>query len=194
MVATEAPPQRRLITGGDPDSRYPIPKEGDFVKPLPLGATALTFHDYIPAPELQKIGEALIASKLTGLMDEVAVEYLWKRKGGTTRGKWNMGKCQKLTGLARFFSVSADFVVWLAADFCESYKLTRWQMEALLFHELLHIEIEEPEDEDKPTIKRPTDHDFEGFYVEITEYGLWQRELARLSEIVQPSLPFVAEL
>jgi len=194
MIATAAPPDRRLITGGEPDSRFPIPAGMDFIKQPKIGVTALAFHDYIPAPELRKIGEALIAQKLTSLQDDVEVEYLWKRRGGTTRGKWNMGKCQKLSGVARYrfcgFSASADFVVWLAADFCEAYKLTRWQMEALLFHELLHIEIEEPEDQDKPT----TDHDFEGFYIEITEYGLWQRELARLSEIVQPSLPFIAEI
>jgi hypothetical protein len=85
-----------------------------------------------------------------------------------------LGKCQRPSGLLRYFSHS-DFVIWFAANNCRDLGFTNWQMEALIFHELKHAKIEDM----VPVI---VPHDCEVFADEIKRYGLWKSDLHQVAE------------
>jgi hypothetical protein len=154
--------QRHLITGGDPDERYPVPSKG-----------ALEGVDFAPAADLEKIADALISSDLAkfGHLRDVTVIYLWKASGGKSAGKLVLGKCQKASGLVAHFS-EADWVIWLAADHCRDLGMSRWQVEAAVYHELNHAGADV--DTREPTVYP---HDAEMFRAEIESYGLWKSDL-----------------
>lgn len=190
--------KRELITGGDPDARYAIPEEGQF-----WDGEHGAWLDFLPDAHLDKIGAALISRKLTNLDDgELTVDYRWKRRGGSSKGNANLGNCVRLTGAAKMYSQSTKVLVTLSADHLETQRYKNWQVEALIYHELLKVC---PEDRwskpDKltgkltklPTIYHVQGPDFSGFYKEIEEYGLWHEPLAKLAEIIQPGLPGFAE-
>ncbi len=119
--------------------------------------------------------------------------YLWKAKGGKSGGRNTLGKCIKLSGLAKYLSqtddyhddngnrVPYDFVIWTAADHCRDGFISNYQFEALIYHELTHIDIEEKEDkEGNPTGEMQwtvRGHDVEVFHNEIAEYGDWKLDL-----------------
>jgi hypothetical protein len=147
--------------GGDPEAKYPIPPDAGF------GA------DFGPAPDIARIAEALIAAEEVrfGFLRDVDVRYLWKRKGGKSKGKATLGKCVKASGLVKYLGSDADFVIWVAADATRERALTTRQMEALVFHELLHIS---QGDDGEPIL---VGHDFEGFAAELDTYGPWSADL-----------------
>ena len=101
--------------------------------------------------------------------------FLWKDKGGTSAGKMKLGACQKPSGLLSFFS-GTDFVIWIALDNCKALRLTNRQMEALVYHELLHTDAEEDEDTGEEILGLRA-HDFEGFNEELKHYGPWSADL-----------------
>ena len=109
------------------------------------------------------------------------IDFLWKRTGGARNGAPTLGACQKPSGLLAFFS-GCDFVIWLAADHCKEQGLDDEQMEALLFHELLHIG---QDDTGKPIL---LPHDFEGFRAEIEEYGLHDDRAKMMADAFQMRL------
>jgi len=140
--------------------------------------------DFLPAADLADLAAKLIAHRATQLWacGDAAIEYRWKRKGGTTNGKATLGKCEKPGGLLRHFS-KTDYVVWLAADNCRYLGLANWQLEALLAHELMHVGLDS--DTDKRIV---APHDWEGFSAEIEIYGLWQADLEAMGRAVQLKL------
>lgn len=179
-----------------------IPTEEAFitgwrVKPDdPEAAPKPVFRDFLDAPELREIGDRLIKSgPLTSYDDgKLRIDYRWKHKGGMSGGNAIGGKCVKLSGPAKHYADGAHFLVWLAADHCEVEGFSDRQIEALVYHELLHIERVETDEEDlegQPIIKyRTRGHDFEGFYSELEQYGMWNRVYQRLDEVVrQMALP-----
>lgn len=166
-----------LLTGGDPDEQYPAPSNDRFLVDdwwdTPHGDDKEPpRHDFIAAADVERIAAALIARHDATFkhLGELAVAYRWKREGGDAGGKATLGKCVKTAGLVKHFG-GVDFVIWLAADHCRSLRLTRWQVEALVYHELLHTERDE---KGKPIV---IPHDFAGFAKEIEHYGLWQPDL-----------------
>lgn len=175
MTATAAPTTaRRLVTGGNPDALAGPPTEEDFVPRAWLDADArrtpeddaAPHDDYRPAPDVQHVAETLIAKhhRFRHLRD-VRLDYRWKRRGGATAGKATLGKCVKASGLVKDYT-DATWIVWLAAD--HALALDAFQLEALIFHQLLHAETDE--EGEKPTL---AGHEFEGFRAELEEYGLW---------------------
>jgi hypothetical protein len=108
-----------------------------------------------------------------GFLRNVEVKFLWKRNGGRSQGKARLGYCAKTSGLARHYA-GADFVIWLAADTARDCGLGPRELEALLFHEMSHIDYDD--EADKPTVRC---HDFEGFIDELAEYGEWLPDLRR---------------
>ena len=164
--ATITPPTtRELITNGDPDERFPVPPDGEW--------------EFLLAPELERVGLALIQScpelaHLAGL----SLAFVWKRKGGKKRG-W----CQKPSGLLKFYAKS-DFVVWIAADNTRESRMTRWEVEALLFHELMFADLETDEEtgETKPVMRSL---EIEAWVDEVERYGDWSPSLARLGRVYQ---------
>jgi len=159
---------KKLITGGDPEQLYPMPAPGDFDK---------AGSDYLDAPELEKIGEALIDKQGGfGYLREMKIVYLWKRKGGTRAGKAILGRCEQPTGLLAKFC-TADFIVWLAADHHAAFRHTRFQVEATVFHELCHTDHDEENDE-----PCRVGHDYEGFCREVELYGAWRSDLEKAAQ------------
>lgn len=125
---------------------------------------------------------------------ELKIDFRWKRKGGSSAGRANMGKCVKLSGAAKHYAGGAHFLIWLAADVCEIEGFDERQIEALLFHELMQIEREEKKDKfgNSVTVYHKAWMDFDGFYAELAHYGPWNRSLKRLDEVIhQMPLPLV---
>ncbi|HLJ25322.1 MAG TPA: putative metallopeptidase [Candidatus Angelobacter sp.] len=157
-----------LILGGDPRAEFPVPGTEVFD----------TEGDWVLAEKAAKIGEALIESQeCFQSLQRAAIRYLWKRRGAT-QPKLHLGKCQRPSGLLRYFS-NCDFIVWFSANNVRDCKLTYWQMEALVFHELKHASLEE---KDGVLIPVSVPHDWEGFVDEIKRYGIWKRDIRPIAE------------
>ena len=135
-------------------------------------------RDFKEDDDLAILANQLIAAHHTtlGHCRNLRIAYLWKKKGGGKGGKGTLGKCQSLSGVAQYWGGS-DILIWLAADHCRELKLTARQLEALLFHELLHIGW----DADKG-VAVLVDHDFAGFLKELEVYGAWDQDLQQLAE------------
>jgi hypothetical protein len=160
--------ERSLVTGGDPDERYPVPKKDDFER------------EFAPAPDLAEIAEALIDAhqdRFGWIRDYCRVVYLWKAEGGAVNGCATLGKCQKPGGLLKLFS-DAQYIIWLAADHARDLYLTRWQVEALLFHEMSHTRM----GDNGPALRG---HDFAGFRSELEQYGAWESDLRLAAQAFQ---------
>lgn len=152
-----------------------IPGEDDFFEE----------EEYRASPELTDLGRRLIEScEELAHLGRTPINYVWRKEGGETAGKAVLGKCTKLSGYARYLS-EADFLIALSADHCRTFGLTTRQIEALMFHELLHATHDVKTG--KPKI-RP--HDVEAFLPEIARYGLWTSELKETSDVMrQATLP-----
>ncbi len=174
-------PARFLIAGGDASEEFPVPPASDF---LDKNGDAV---DFIPAPDVAKVGKALIArrNQLGHLRGKWKIAYRWKASGGQGGGKLTLGKCVKATGLVKHFS-GEDFIVWLAADHLALAKLTRFQVEALVWHELCHAEIVENDKGEE--IAKVRAHDFEGFRSEIEHYGFWRADIEIMAPVFQMHL------
>lgn len=166
MPKATAERQRRLITGaGDPDEAYPVPEiTGEFT----------------PAPDLAEIG-VLLMKKTLLLPEEVTVDFLWKLRGGKAAGK-----CIPLKGLAGYYG-SADYAIWVAADQVDDLPYSRYMVEALLYHELKHIDVDQ--DEDGGVTLGSREHEIEAFRDEIELYGFWRQDRAAFGRVVQRMLP-----
>ena len=149
--------------------------------------------DFLDSKELKELGERIISEKFPYYDGEVLIDYRWKRRGGSSGGNVVLGKCTRLTGLARHLSLGVHYSVWLAVDHCKAYQFNDEQLEALVYHELCHIERDEPKDEDKPVTWRTRGHDSEVFFAELREYGAWRPTLEQLVETVR-QLPLPMEI
>lgn len=166
-----------------------IPDEEEFV----IGSTAEPgkigkpiFTDFIDAPEVKEIAERLLGGPLSHLDDgELLIDFRWKHRGGSSGGNAVHGKCVKLNGIPKHYAGGAHFMVWLAADWNAGY--SEHQIEALVYHELLHIDRLEDEDKDgNPTVTyRTRGHDAEVFFDELARYGAWSANRERLIQVVR---------
>lgn len=150
---------------------YPVPSDFDFDE---------VEKDFLTAPDLEDLAKKLYQrySDFDHLNPSITdtqftVTYLWKRKGGESGGKTILGKCVRPTGLLKQL-VGTNYVIWVAADSTRG-RLNRRQMEALLFHEMLHTCVGE---KGEPAT---VGHDFEGFVREIAEYGTWRKDIEPLA-------------
>ncbi len=136
--------------------------------------------EFIPSPDLQEMMDNLIGKDPSlAFIDSFQVHVLWKQKGGASSGRPILGKCVKTSGALRFYS-QQHFLIWLAADHVRQAEFDDHQIEALLFHEMLHIdEKETPEGETLPAIRG---HDAELFTREIEEYGIWEPSMGPLAK------------
>lgn len=174
--ADTGPRRRELVDGGDPDAPAAIPPQH-----------SNRFHsrdglprEYAEGGDIREIAEALIeaCSELHDL-GGLDIRYLWRKKGRKKGSKVVFGTCQKLSGLARYGLGGGEFLVILDAENCELYGLSAWQLEALIYHELNHIQ---PPDPDDPASQYElVGHDFEGFSSELKRYGLWHRDARRIA-------------
>lgn len=166
--------QRRLVTGGDPDAMYPVPSADQFVNEL--GDPC----EYLHAGDLEAIANALLRDETPELTGArlARVRYLWRREGGSSHGRRRLGRCQRASGLLQYWA-DCDFIIWLAADHLRECNATAYQVESLVYHELLHISTDET---GRPSVRG---HDWEGFVTEILRYGLCWPDVRRVGEAVQ---------
>jgi hypothetical protein len=179
-------------TGVEPDMR------SDLVPPF---EQQFAGKDFLPAPGLRRMALLLISrdQSLRHLTNQ-RVEFLWKRRGGASRGQPKIGDAVLPSGLtkhawnamARAVTGSSTehvtAVVWLAADHLETYTPT--QVEASLYRQLLKITTD-PRDHSAFKLRAP---DFGGFIAELNRYGLWNQSLQqagpafRAARSAQPDL------
>lgn len=168
--------RRELVTDGDPDERFPVPTEDDF-----------SGHEFMASPPLREVCEQLLALPEFEPVSAFTFSCRWKAKGGKREGKATLGKLVRCTGLLAHYS-QREFVLWLAADHVRERKYTRWQVEALVYHELTHAAVT---DEQQPML---VGHDFEGFRAELERYGCWRGDLSAARESFQMALPMQSTL
>lgn len=177
---------------------------GADVLPTPIERTympppAYVFGDaeFLPAGDLARGAARLRAQYPDDLaaLDDVEVTYLWRKAGGKSRGKAVLGKTTKLTGMARYLSgmldgEPVDIVIWLAADHL-SVRSDRG-IEAVLYHELLHVGVTRDDDGETTPVVLP--HDWAGFAREIEVYGLHTEDARQVAPaFAQVALPIGGE-
>lgn len=135
--------------------------------------------EYLTAPTLDTIGDRLIktCSEFRHL-GKAEVAFLWKKSGGKKKGKATLGQCNKPSGLLAHY-YTGTFIIWIAADHAREARLTNFQLEALVYHELKHGGFEFDEESGEQTwVIWP--HDNELFIGELIRYDAWHPDLARL--------------
>lgn len=162
---------KTLITGGDPDERFPVPSKGFFG-----GA------EFMVSPDLEEVGNDLI--RLAPELEDIdthppKIVYVWREKAKKKQGKTSLGFSNKVSGLAKFFG-KCDWVIEIGADICREIKITRFQIEALLFHELNHIEVV-IDDKTGDVSWNVRAEEFYAFSSELRRYGAWFTDLERAS-------------
>jgi len=161
----------KLVTPGNADELYPVPPDKLF-----------EVDEFVTAPDLEEIAIAIIDSMGGfGYLAGLNLKYLWQGAGGKSKGKLVLGKCQKPAGLLAKFS-NADFIITLAADHHRVLRSTRYQIEANVFHELCHTDLD---NEKKIPEPRLVPHDTEMFCREVEIYGLWREDLDRAAKVFE---------
>lgn len=176
MALATASRSRVLVDGTPGDVLALIPSEAEFED---------FDAEFLAAPALKAVAHQLMAHHARlSMHQECDLDVLWRQKGGQSQGSPVWAKTTKLSGLAKHYS-GQQFVIWVAADHAREQRLSAWQLEALLFHELNHIAWDE---EDRKFVY--AGHDWEGFAAEIAEYGAWHSHLFRIQrQFEQMRLP-----
>lgn len=161
-----------------------IPKEDDFT----VKATATRsggVRNFKDSEQLTQCGEKLLEdcpefTHITAM--EPRICFLWKRKGGNSRGKRQFSNVAKCSPLAKFLG-QYEFVVWIAADHAFNMGFDDTKIEAALYRALKLLQLNKNDKEDKLCI---VDHEFCGSIDELQRYGAWFEEYKNLTErIVQ---------
>lgn len=158
-----------ILTDGKPDERASVPND-------------LMFDgEFMTAQRIQEIADALIEKRyeLEHLQD-VDIDYWWKKKGGKAGGQPTFGKIQLAKGLLGHYADHARYILWIAADHCLESKITNWQLEALVFSKLLATTYDE--EEGVFGVRPP---EFTGFVAELDRYGAWQPGLVKMARQAQ---------
>lgn len=157
-------------------------------KVVPPADGAFGTDDFLVAQDIEAIAEDL--RERHNLPPSLNIVYRWKKKAGKKGGVMTPGWCQKLSGPAKHFAGGADFLIWLGADSCREANYTQAQYRALIYHELLFadVEVNEETGEEKPITRRV---DFEGFFEEIRDYGLWEDSLVAFAAEAKQAPLFV---
>ena len=129
--------------------------------------------EYADAPEVQEMAEVVVEE--FGLIDAslARIKYLYKiAEKSKFRGKVSLAGAQwkHLTGF--------DYVVVIWKQYWD--QATDHKRNALLYHELLHVERTETKKGTKWVLR---DHPVEAFPEEVQQFGAWAPELVQLAEI-----------
>lgn len=145
--------------------------------------------EWLEPETLRELADNLIGDyEELNFLEGHQVRYLLKIEGGKKGGRGTFGKCIVTSGLVKHFG-EAEWVIWLAADHCREAEFDDLQVEALLYHELLHCALK-GKAEDVPSAKG---HDFELFRQEFERYGFWSESAKVAKEAVQGRLALEAE-
>jgi len=145
---------------------------------------------YAEAPEVAEIARELISQHHSHLVN-TRIEYVFRSKAATNRGRIVLGKAKKVSGLSAFLTTrdpDAFFVMEIAQD--RWTELTSEQRVALVDHELTHMGV----DPDTGKLQLYP-HDLEEFVDIVRRHGLWSAEVMRFARATsQLELPFDVHL
>jgi hypothetical protein len=161
---------------------------------------------WIEAPEVKDIAERLIMAHHPNLelwMDEI--RYVFRNEAAKSKGKTVFGKAHKVTALACYLATNSPgdmnsfddsppppadmFVMEIAHDVWEV--LTREQREALVDHELQHMDVLYAEDGSFKRVIRP--HDIEEFNAIVQRHGAWRPDIKDFADALQLRLNVESE-
>ncbi len=190
------------------DNVRPIQREGKCVGCNKDGAGSSGFcrrcietSDRFEVPNINEFGEEthLVAAELAAIGNDLLenfddfygitlmtpkIDYLWKAKGGKKDNANVLGRIQQPQGELAFYS-KTDYILWIAADHC--YFFNKFQITAVVFHELMHTFYNEFEG----TLSL-RGHDFEGFRREVEVFGYWSDDIRKMAQafetVRQPGL------
>lgn len=167
----------KSITGLTPaalllsSEKFPLPNPNDF------------FREFLEDDHLDDLVAALIRHyPQFEPFGDLTIRVLWQKDAGKEDGRLKLGSLSKQNNMTRYLA-KVDYVVVVNYKAAAVYELNNWQMEALLFHQLEHIEIAEDDDGEVKLKTRP--HDVGLFNAEITTYGAWYLDLANTSNAFQ---------
>lgn len=171
---TIPPTERKLVTPHSPAAGVSVPADRIFEE---------HHNQYMESVDAQKVANGLMERyhRFDHLVT-VPIHYLWKQKGGMTKGRENWGGVTPANDLHRL-GTECMFFVWVAADNARHAKMNHFQFEALMYSLLCRIE-EKLDNEGEPTgemgIVGP---EFTGFFDEIRNYGAWNEGLTTMRDI-----------
>lgn len=180
IVPRVTPDANNSTLSDDPYGRFYVPPDEHFSD---IG--------FLESRPLEMLAAQLVANwRELGHLKQASIGVLWKQKGGKSGGKEVWGKANKTSGLVLHYS-RHDFIIWLAADHCREGEITNGDLEALLYHELCHCDMEM---DDNGNVKWAIrGHDVTAFYTELTRYGAWTPELRHMRKTYeQIALPPVS--
>ncbi len=166
-----------LSAGGESVTMTPAQLEelatNGFPYPLPRADTLfLDGAKLAPAPDLEAIVNHLIRKYPEHVdLQEFTFKVLW-RDG---EPDW-LGHATPKGEEDRLLS-GVDAVIRIALQRCRGFRITAHQMEALLYHELCHFEVDEDEKTGRCTLKGRKFHDIEEWHAVIAKYGDWRHEV-----------------
>lgn len=158
------------VTGAIPTGAPVVPTEDEFGD-----------YTYLDAPSIERIADALIERKPEfAHLGMYSIGYFWKVKAGKKMGKVVAGKESKASGLLAY-KLQATYVIEVSADVARTFN--NLQLEALVYHELCHLGVDE--DDDGNTTPRVAAHDIEMFLAEYRSYGPWHLDLVNAERTFQ---------
>ena len=170
--------RKSILDDVEAKAKFPVPLDVDFT------AEDEVARDYVTSDELTRLGEALIDGRgMLADLKKCNIVFLFKKDGGKSKGKLTLGKCQKPSGLLAYFA-NTDFIIWVAANHTLGFDYLT--MEALVFHELKHAEVDYDDFDQIKTSINP--HDWEGFADEVRIYGAWKSDIEVIQKAFQPTL------
>lgn len=180
------------------ERRYPVPPtngKGQFVRLVQervwdaeLGEERVDTYPeflgpYLDGEDLEELAAGLEVTASQTPWVDWRIRYVWKAKGGYSKGRANRGKVQVCTGFLKHLLPEVDFIVTVHADHLAG--ATRYQVAATLYHLLLQCERDE---NGGAMVLAP---EVEAFIVEGLDFGAWHGNLARLvaqTEVPDPEL------
>jgi predicted metallopeptidase len=130
--------------------------------------------DYAEAEDVEIIAKRLY-KKFNLWFDVPKIKYLFRESEKSTFN----AQISKATGKWAYLT-DYDYIIEVWTVFWES--ATDTQKQALLYHELSHVECKE--DDDGDITWRIREHDIEEFINVIKEYGTWNESLTPLKDII----------
>jgi len=107
--------------------------------------------------------------------DAAAIAYLFRAKHAETNGKIKLGACKKQSPTEKLLH-GWDYIIEIAWDMWAFF--TERQREALLFHELCHVERFDD-------VWKIRSHNVEEFTPVIQVYGLWKPDLESFAAVIR---------
>jgi len=127
----------------------------------------------IESNEFKKALKNLMYEKFTKF-GALRIAFLFREKHTTSKGRIIYGSCEKVSDKNKVLN-NKDYIIILSWDVWE--RLNYKQREALIYHELSHINIDD-EDNNLNTVG----HDLEFFRKEYKLYGAWNIDLELLEK------------